>query len=294
MRVTQWHQAGYKGGFMSTQTISGGVSVTVQSGSVSNPLLPNNKAGVYFDIIQEHSLSLQNQITDNYIENNTAIQDHIAHSPLVISLRGLSGEVVYKPPQFALNEAYKNVNSFIQDRAADRRVSNNMLLTDKLTVIPALLPPVDNVTQMAKNAVQYVEASVNRYIKIVEGFTSTDYRQTRLEQIYNDLATLRDNNALLIVETPYEAFDNMAIQSITLRQGVQNYITDIELTLKQINYATTYRTEADTSVMAIYNACARAEEANHGKAQGVDVNRDSILSKWMLPSDVPVSNYKKK
>lgn len=260
---------------MSTQTISGGVSVTVQSGSVSNPLLPDNKAGVYFDIIHEHSLSLQNQITDNYIENNTAIQDHIAHSPLVISLRGLSGEVVYKPPQFALNWAYKNVNSFIQDRAADRRVSNNMLLTDKLTVIPALLPPVDNATQMAKNAVQYVEASVNRYIKIVEGFTSTDYRQTRLEQIYNDLAALRDNNALLIVETPYQAFDNMAIQSITLRQGEQNYITDIELTLKQINYATTLTTEADTSVMSIYNACARAEEANLGKAQGV--NKDSII-----------------
>lgn len=279
---------------MATQTISGGVSVTVQSGSVSNPLLPNNKAGVYFDIIQEHSLSLQNQITDNYIENNTAVQDHIAHSPLVISLRGLSGEVVYKPPQFALNEMYKNINSFIQDRFADRSTSNNMLLTDKLTVIPALLPPVDNVTQMAKNAVQYVEASVNRYVKIVKGFTSTDYRQTRLEQIYNDLAALRDNNALLIVETPYQAFDNMAIQSITLRQGDQNYITDVELTLKQINYATTLTTKPDTSVMSIYNACARAEEANHGKAQGVDVNRDSILSKWMLPSDVPVSNYKKK
>ena len=70
----------------------------------------------------------------------------------------------------------------------------------------------------------------------------------------------------------------MAIQSITLHQGDQNYITDIELTLKQINFATTYTTKPDESVMAKYNAMQRTEEANHGKAPGVEVNRDSIYN----------------
>lgn len=263
MHVTQWRQVGRKeGGIMPTQTttLQGGASITAQEAE-QNTLDYN--VGVYFDIIQEHSVAIQNQITDNYIENNTAIQDHIAKSPLVISLRGLSGELVYTPPTKALDFLYNTANTFLQNKYTDERIA-----TDKLTAIPALLPPVDNVTQMAKNAVQYVEASVNRYVKIVKNFTSSLDRETRLQEIYNRFIRLRESDTLLRVETPYQTFDNMVIQSLTLRQGDLNYVTDIELTLKQINYATTYTTKPNESVMAKYNAMQRTEEANHGKAQG--------------------------
>ena len=79
---------------------------------------------------------------------------------------------------------------------------------------------------------------------------------------------------MLIVDTPYSSFGDMAIQSITLRQGNQNYITDIELTLKQINYAEVKTTKADSAVLAKYNEVARAEVENCGKAQGTN---DSII-----------------
>ena len=281
MRVTQWRQAGCKeDSIMSTQTplLETGITVTATA-TAADELLIKNQTGLYFDIINEHSVSIQNQITDNYIENNTAIQDHIAQNPTVISLRGLSGEVVYTPPVTALNWMYSKANTAIQKTFnSGNMMANTNILTDKLTAIPALLPPVDNVTQMAKNVVQYVEASVDRYVKIVKNFTSDLDRQTRLEQIYNDLIALRAANVLMYVETPYAVFQDMAIQSITLHQGDQNYITDIELTLKQINFATTYTTKPDESVMAKYNAMQRTEEANHGKAPGVEVNRDSIYN----------------
>ena len=278
---------------MSTQTltIQGGVSVTAaKSNEVSSELLMKSFAGLYFNVIQEHSVSIQNQITDNYIENNTAVQDHIAQSPLVVSLRGLSGEVVYAPPQKALNWMYSKANGFIQDALNIDPMANQRILTDKLTAIPALLPPVDNVTQMAKNAVQYVEASVNRYLKIIKNFTDEGTKQTRLQQIYSDLLELRANNVLLFVETPYTDFSDMAIQSITLRQGNENYITDIELTLKQINFAQTQTTKPDTERMAIYNACARTEVENCGKVQGMEVGIDSLLSK--LAPNSPAKIYK--
>ena len=266
---------------MSTQplTIQGGVSVTAaKSNEVSSELLMKSFAGLYFNVIQEHSVSIQNQITDNYIENNTAVQDHIAQSPLVVSLRGLSGEVVYAPPQKALNWMYSKANGFIQDALNIDPMANQRILTDKLTAIPALLPPVDNVTQMAKNAVQYVEASVNRYLKIIKNFTDEGTKQTRLQQIYSDLLELRANNVLLFVETPYTDFSDMAIQSITLRQGNENYITDIELTLKQINFAQTQTTKPDTERMAIYNACARTEVEDCGKVQGINT---TISREWL-------------
>ena len=271
----QLPQAGRKeGSIMSTQTttLQGGASITAQEAE-QNTLDYN--VGVYFDIIQEHSVSIQNQITDNYIENNTAIQDHIAKLPLVISLRGLSGELVYKPPTKALDFLYNTANTFLQSKYTDERVA-----TDKLTAIPALLPPVDNVTQMAKNAVQYVEASVNRYVKIVKNFISSLDRETKLQEKYNRFIRLRESDNLLRVETPYKTLDNMVIQSLTLRQGDLNYVTDIELTLKQINYATTYTTKPNESVMAKYNAMQRTEEANHGKAQGVDTDNSVLYNRF--------------
>lgn len=280
---------------MSTQTltIQGGVSVTAaKSNEVSSELLMKSFAGLYFNVIQEHSVSIQNQITDNYIENNTAVQDHIAQSPLVVSLRGLSGEVVYAPPQKALNWMYSKANGFIQDALNIDPMANQRILTDKLTAIPALLPPVDNVTQMAKNAVQYVEASVNRYLKIIKNFTDEGTKQTRLQQIYSDLLELRANNVLLFVETPYTDFSDMAIQSITLRQGNENYITDIELTLKQINFAQTQTTKPDTERMAIYNACARTEVENCGKVQGVETDMNTLLAKYInLPDNIGTKRH---
>lgn len=263
-------------------TLSGGASENVILTSKEGKSfrhktdIPDNRISLYFDIITEHSVSIQNQITDNYIENNTAIQDQIAHSPLVVSLSGLIGEVVYIPPAKALDWLYKKTNLKIQDFANQNVMANNNLLTDKLLAIPALLPPADNITQAAKNTVQYVESSVNRYIKIFKSFGEDDLgKMTRLESVYDSLKKMRDYNDLLIVETPYTVFDNMVILSVTLRQGNENYTSDIQLTLKQINFAQTYTTQPDTSVMAKYNAIPRTTEANHGKAQGV--SNDSFI-----------------
>lgn len=230
----------------------------------------------YFDIIQEHSLTLQNQITDNYIENNTAIQDHIAKSPLTISLRGLIGEVVYTPPTAFLKNIKNGIDSFTNSNLG-------FTVTDKLGPISAILPEVSNLNQIARNTVQYVEASYRRYEKIFDSIQDfidgKGSKETRLQEVYRKLSVLRANDTLLTVITPYTEsgypFSNMAIQSITLRQGNENYVSDIELTLKQLNFANTYTTKPDESVMSKYNACARTKEANHGKAQGV--NNDSFI-----------------
>ena len=262
---------------MSTQTtLTGGASITAQEAE-ENTL--ENKVGVYFDIIQEHSISIQNQITDNYIESNTAVQDHIAKSPLVISLRGLSGELVYKPATKTLDFLYETANDLL-----GQKFNNSLVVTDKLTVIPALLPPVDNITQMAKNTVQYVESSVKRYVKIVKNFASPLDRETKLQEIYRKFMLLRTSDTLLRVETPYKTFDNMVIQSLTLRQGNENYITDIELTLKQLNFAETKTTKPDTDRMAKYNAIQRAEVEDCGKAQGVEVDVQTLLKKFVAPN----------
>ncbi len=291
MHVTQWLQAGHReGGIMSTQT------TTLQGGVSENAvILTDNNIGHWFSTIVEDTLNLQSQITDNYIENNTAIQDHIAISPLTVTLRGYVGEVEFRPPV--------SFSNFLVTGKYDEYASTDKydpVIAEKLSPLSALLPPVDNVTKMAKNAAQYVETSFNRYKRIYKQLNSLGKKgqkqATESVQQYTAqrLKEMWENRTLVEVISPYGFYENMAIQSISFIQGNTTTQSELSVTLKQINYATTRTTKPNDKVMAIYNACQRTEEANHGKAQGVEVNRDSILSKWMLPSDVPVSNYKKK
>lgn len=291
MHVTQWLQVGHReGGIMSTQT------TTLQGGVSENAvILTDNNIGHWFSTIVEDTLNLQSQITDNYIENNTAIQDHIAISPLTVTLRGYVGEVEFRPPV--------SFSNFLVTGKYDEYASTDKydpVIAEKLSPLAALLPPVDNVTQMAKNAAQYVETSFNRYKRIYKQLNSLGKKgqkqATESVQQYTAqrLKEMWENRTLVEVISPYGFYENMAIQSISFIQGNTTTQSELSVTLKQINYATTRTTKPNDKVMAIYNACQRTEEANHGKAQGVEVNRDSVLSKMMLPSDVPVSNYKKK
>jgi uncharacterized Fe-S center protein len=55
-------------------------------------------AGFVFDVITLDSIELSSDITDHYIEDNTAINDHIALKPEIIRVEGLVGELKYEIP----------------------------------------------------------------------------------------------------------------------------------------------------------------------------------------------------
>lgn len=233
------------------QELKDGATVEVQDNT------KNYVLALYFDIIEEHSVSLQSQITDNWMENNTAIADHIANQPLTVSLRGLAGEVVYVP---STSEGWLNdINNKIP-----------LNVSEKLAPIASFLAPVSNITQIAKNAITYVEASFNRYKKIIDNFRNKTVKQQRLRKIYQDLSEIRENKSPLMVQTPYATFDNMYIQSMVMRQGNQAYITDIELTLKQAYFTETQYTGVNKENRENCNFIQREEVENHGITQGID------------------------
>ena len=229
----------------------------------------DNNIAVYFDVIESHSVEINDNITDNWLENSTVVNDCITQSPIIITLSGVSGELVYTP---STNKGWlSGLYSAINDKLL---ADNNYVLTNKLSTIPALYPPVDNITQMAKNVITTVENNVKRYQKIIENLfkSKEELNQTRLKGIYENLKSLRDSSKVsgdgLIVETPYGTFKDMFIQSIKLTQGNVDHITDISVSLKQIRFSDVENTEADKEVLAELNATAREQEENHGKVQG--------------------------
>lgn len=238
---------------------------------------PDNNIAVYFDTITEHSVSIQNQITDNWLENNSAVQDAIAHSPITVTLSGVSGELVYVPStndKRFLRSIYNAINAKIKGEPYVDEY-RDYVVTDKLTVIPELLPPVDNVTQMAKNLVTQVEDNIARYEKIVKSFIRNTKDESRLQEIYRKLMYLRDNNISLVVETPFATFNSMYVQSISFTQGNENYITNLSITLKQLNFSDIVTTNVDTTRLAEINASMRAKVEDHGVVQGKQVPFDT-------------------
>ena len=70
----------------------------------NNP--PEGISGFLFDIVGDESISLESDITDNFVENNMAIQDQIALRPEIVTVHGLVAELtnanqpkpVFNPP----------------------------------------------------------------------------------------------------------------------------------------------------------------------------------------------------
>lgn len=225
----------------------------------------------YFDVIKEHTISFSNSITDYYLEDNTAVQDHISHAPLTITLSGLRGELTYTPSD-------KDVAQELAKAKATTASRDRLTQLSKLRPLNMFLPAVSNPMALARNAITYVASSVSRYYGIFRSWSNTNYglnqyqginfsqTNTKLEEVCEKLRSLSDNNTALIIQTPYRSFQDMYIESVTLTQGESNYVTDIQVTLKQLRFAEVTTTKPDESVMSQYTAYQRTEDENNGKA----------------------------
>ncbi len=234
----------------------------------------------YFDIIQEHTISFSNSITDYYLEDNTAIQDHISHAPLTITLSGMRGELTYTPSDTDVAKELAKAKSVTTSR-------NLLTQASKLRPLNMFLPPVSNAMALARNVATYVANSIARYDGILKSWSNTNYglnqyqgvgfsqTNTKLEEVCAKLRSLSANNTALIVQTPYQSFQDMYIESVTLSQGENNYVTDIQVTLKQLRFAEVTTTKPDENVMSQYTAYQRVSDENNGKAG----NRKSELAK---------------
>ena len=246
-----------------TNTVLEGAIIKAQEDSI------NYNTAYYFDVIKDHSIDIQNQITDNWLEDGSAIQDHIAHNPITISLSGLSGEIVFRSPanfKDDMNSILENFGKQYDDKNMPKINSKFSKQINKLGALSALYPSVSNITQLARNAYGYVEQSVSRYANVLSRFLGKEAKETRLEEIFNRLSTISANGTALVVQTPFKTFQNMHIISLSLKQDEENYVCDISMTLKQCNFFSIGHAKANPNVVAIYNQQASADTQNNGTA----------------------------
>lgn len=187
--------------------------------------------GFVFDREGETVVSLRNEITDHYAEDNTTIQDQIAVRPKMITLTNYVGEL-----------------ADIVEGGFTRDVQE---VTQKLTVLSEALP---DLSDAAKQAQEAIRQSVNQGIDTGDSeFPSQDrildlYSLaknftppiTKQEQAYLYFKAIRDQKILLSIETPYEFMTSMAIENITIRQAEDTrFVSEFSVTFKEIRFAQT-------------------------------------------------------
>jgi hypothetical protein len=191
----------------------------------------------------EQTAQMQSDITDHYIEDNTALQDQIALKPPEITTHGFIGELnnVLPPALAALQQ-----------------------VADKLTIVSAYTPALSasaliafntavqlyQTAQNATNAAVSAWASINGTgsdgVSVITGQGTFDPafnaqpNQNKQQLAFQQLYGYWNLRTFFTIQTPWAIFENMVIKSLRSIQSEETtMISAFEITFKQLRFATT-------------------------------------------------------
>jgi hypothetical protein len=204
-----------------------------------SPNLVQPPPAFLFNYEGEQRAQLQSDITDHYIESNTALQDQIALKPVIITTQGFIGELNNVAPP-----ALKAVQQ----------------IANKLTIVSAYTPALSTSALIAYNtAFQLYQTAQNAANSAIAAWSSINgtggesvisgnatnpiklqANQNKQQQAFQQLYGYWQSRTLFTVQTPWAIFQNMAILSMTpIQDADQAYITTFEMSFKQIRIAQT-------------------------------------------------------
>ncbi|TDE17719.1 phage baseplate protein [Dyadobacter psychrotolerans] len=202
---------------------------------IVRPINAFGLGGFVFDIANDTTVLLTNEITDHYTEDNSTIQDHIAVKPKRVTLSTFVGELVHRTDG--------NTDTVLQN------------VTQKLTILSDYLPKLSaGATQLksvfeGKNKLDTLTGiGVNNIVDLwatVKNLTPPTQRQ---QQAYMYFKALAEQKIIVSLQTPFEYMANMAIESVTaVQSGDSEWISEFTITLKEIRYAKTKTVAFDRS-----------------------------------------------
>lgn len=187
-------------------------------------------AGFVFDIADESSIELLSEITDHYLENGVAVQDHIALKPEKVTLRGFVGEyrrIINDKKDFLQKATEKLViiGSYAQPLTDyGKQILSNLQDADRLNIAP-------EVTAM--------DVAGNLF----KTYKSINLPQDNQSDAFLYFEALRNSKQTFTIQTPYRYYTDMVIETLkAIQTGQTKDETNFEVTFKKIRYVTTETT----------------------------------------------------
>lgn len=225
--------------------LSGLILVTPQQTVGYQPQNPSAKNGqvlqqppsLVFNYEGENTVNLESDITDHFIEDNTALQDQISLKPEMVTVHGFIGE---------LNDVVPKALQPLKTAA------------DKLTVLSAYTPALTETALVAYNeaflayqvATEAINAGVSAWSSLTDfsqgtstingqGLT-TQLNQNKQQTAFQQFYGYWRNRTLFTVQTPWAIFQDCAILHLRAIQDAETrVITDFEVSFKLLRFAST-------------------------------------------------------
>lgn len=204
-----------------------------QSGDIGKAIVSIAEArgigGFVFNCPQEENVEMKSDITDYYLDNNQPANDFIVKKPITIRLTGYQGDYLYKA----------SVLNAIREK-----------LTNSLPVLNEILPKIEIGVNVLQTYGSVISLGINKIkdfvtsggnFKVFNGadlfldFTNAWKLNNNQTQAFLYLENLWQNNVMMTVETTWKRYDNMAITDLSIKRDSSLDITDISVTLKQVN-----------------------------------------------------------
>ncbi len=198
--------------------------------------LQAQQSPVLFNYEGEQTATLTSDITDHFVEDNTAIQDQVALRPEIITTHGFIGEL----------------NDVVPEILAPLKA-----VADKLTFISPYAPSLSLSALIAYNNAAFLyNIGINAKNAAVEAWSSINGsggesvidssgidispNQTKQQVVFQQFYGYWRSRTLFTIQTPWAVFQNCVIQTLRAIQDAEtNVITDFEVTFKAMRFAQT-------------------------------------------------------
>lgn len=253
---------------INTKSVQGFISSVVNKYVVRPTGSPNmiGAGGFLFDILAREEVSLDADITDHFVENNYAIQDHIAVRPVSFTLRGYVSELnnVYEQPLLGILE-------------------NAQSLGDVFGLAPNFSAQATQAYAKIANVTAKVNNVINQANNIFDIFSSKSTTANNQQKAFKFFKDLWMNAQLVSVETPYEVFTNMAITRVVAIQNEDTKMfSDFSVTFKQIRIAQTVYELQPAPLKSGRMAFANADVIAAGQISGkpIELTPTAVLKSY--------------
>lgn len=221
---------------------------------------PNNPpvgvAGYVFDVVGEESMDMTSDITDHYVEDNTAIQDQISLKPERFTVKGMVAELVLTTPLQSVQDTQPNP------------------LPEFAPLVPGFTTASDAL-QLALAVDQEAQADSIVDTQSLYGYFNRSagaLAQTRQSKAFSYFYQLWLGRQLFSVETPWGVMNNMAIESLSPSQSQESASrTDFTITFKKIRFAQVVT--VNIGVLA-----GRAQQQNAAKTQQAKATTTTVTA----------------
>lgn len=206
----------------------------------------------------EQTASLESDITDHFIEDNTAIQDQIALRPVIVTTHGFIGELNNVPPAalVAVQKAAQALTSLTPYTPG--------LSASAIQAYNSAFQAYQAAQSLSNAASSAWSSLTNTGTSVIGagGALSTQRGQNQQQVLFQQFYGYWFNRILFTVQTPWTIIQNMAIYKFRAIQSEEtNVISDFEVTFKQIR---TSMTAVNAPVQSSVRAAQSSTVVNQG------------------------------